>query len=101
PEFRSRAVLDVGGHLLREPEAGDLDAVPLLLPGHDLCRGQESAPGRGGDDLEVRVGLQETLSLGRALLGVVIAVDGVDELEALVLVPGPGWLHAVDTRVLV
>ena len=56
-----------------------------------------------GATMTLRFGylVSRRLRLLRALGGVVVAVDGVDELEALVLVLGEGRLHELDPLVLV
>ena len=67
----------------------------------DLGRGEDADGGRGDDDLEVRVLREQALGLLACSWCVVVAVDGVDELEALVLVARQGRLHQVDPGVLV
>src|SRR3954451_15137173 len=83
-EDRGRAVRDERLHVVREAKAGDLDAIGLLGCRDDL-RGREDADrGRGDDDLEVRVLGQESVCLGRADFGFVVAVGGIFDLESLI-----------------
>src|SRR3954453_7690104 len=100
-ELLDGAVLDELAHLVREPEAGQLD-LALLRRRRQVPRGGGDAHrGRRDDALQVRVGLDQTLRLLEGLLVVVIAVGDLHELDVLVLRVLQGVLHHLDPGVLV
>ena len=75
------AVLDVLAHLVRRAEAGQCD-LALVLRGREVARRSRDADRGGRDDaLQLRVGLQQRRGLVERGLVVVVAVDGLDELD--------------------
>src|SRR3954463_179471 len=95
------AVLDELAHLVREAEPGQLD-LALLRRGREVARGGGDAHrGRGDDALQVRIGLDQALSLLEGLLVVVVAVRDLHELDVLVLRVLQRVLHDLDPGVLV
>ena len=75
------AVLDVLAHLVRRAEAGQRD-LALELRRREVARRSRDADRRGRDDaLQVGVGLQQRRGLVERRLVVVVAVDGLDELD--------------------
>ncbi|EGJ74193.1 putative rhamnose ABC transporter, rhamnose-binding protein [Streptomyces sp. Tu6071] len=96
-----RAVLDVRAHVVGGAEPGELDLALVLRAGEVLRRRLDADRGRRDDPLQPRVLLEEPLRLLERLLGVVVPVHDLDELDALVLRLLQLVLHEVDPRVLV
>src|SRR5262245_15559846 len=100
-ELRCAAALGVLAHLVGEPEAGHPDLIAQALVGHGLARGGNAHGGGGHDQLEVGVRVDEAEGLVVGLVRVVVAVDGVDQLEVGVLVVLEGGVERLDPGVLV
>ncbi len=89
-------------HLVREPEAGHLDRLAEALVLHRLGGGSDADGGRRHDQLEIGIAVDQSECLVVRLVGVVVAVDRVDELQVGVLVVGcQCFLHGGDPGVLV
>ena len=79
------AVVDVVTHLVRRAQTGQRD-LALGVRGRQVARSSRDADrGRADDALEVRVGLQQRRGLVERRLVVVVAVDGVDQLDVRVV----------------
>ena len=99
-ELGDGAVLDVVTHLVGRAQTGQRD-LALGVRGGQVASGRGDADRGGRDDaLEVRVVGQQRGGRVEGLLVVVVAVDGVDELDVGV-VGRQGRLHHLDPGVLV
>lgn len=95
------AVLDVGAHVVRGAEARQLYLAPVLGAGQVLGGRLDADRGGGNDPLQAGVLLKQSLGLLKGLLGVVVTVGRLDQLDVLVLGLLQLVLHEVDPGVLV
>src|SRR5438876_640403 len=76
-------LLDVGAHLARKAESGQVHDAALVRLREYARRSRDADRGRGDDPLEVRIRLQQALRLLGRLGVVVVAVGDLDELHVL------------------
>src|SRR3954451_5313967 len=100
-ELGHRAVLDELAHLVRRAQPGQLH-LSLVRRGRQVPRrGRDAHRGRRDDALQIRVLLQQRLSLLERLLVVVVPVYRRQQLDLRVLRLLQLVLHKVDPGVLV